>query len=123
MLIRLLKLKQRREQSLRAWLVQLAADDARLAARQTAVLEARRELQAAWRALAAHSGQFTQSALEHLRSELACHERQDQSLQNQLDTLVSERLQLAQTLAEQEGLLRKNLREQEKLRVLIGAEA
>lgn len=115
MLNLLMDAKRRREQGLRAGLARLATEDDGLAAREVA-LQARRSIVLdEWRALGACSGYYDQRALERLRSAIARLSNEEQTLRRQLDALAAERTQLAQTRAEQEGLLRKILRTQEKL--------
>lgn len=119
MLSQLLDIKHRRERSLRSALARLADEELALCARQDALHERRYTLYREWRALAAQSGCFDHLELEKLRADLARLEGEDQSLARQLEALAAERAQLARARGEQEGLLRRNLREQEKLLLLL----
>ncbi|MCD5329847.1 hypothetical protein ACFFU8_07890 [Chromobacterium piscinae] len=123
MLSQLLSIKRRRENSLRAALVRLADEELKLCARRDAIHERRHALYAEWRLQAARSGQFDQTELEKLRAALSRLEGEDQSLQRQLEELAAERLRLTQTRAEQETMLLRNLREQEKLSALLDGES
>ncbi|AOZ52128.1 hypothetical protein LQR31_22125 [Chromobacterium vaccinii] len=123
MLSQLLCIKRRRENSLRAALVRLADEELKLCARRDAIHERRHALYAEWRLQAARSGQFDQTELEKLRAALSRLEGEDQSLQRQLEELAAERLRLTQTRAEQETMLLRNLREQEKLSALLDDES
>ncbi|MBX9295203.1 type III secretion protein [Chromobacterium piscinae] len=123
MLSQLLSIKRRRENSLRAALVRLADEELKLCARRDAIHERRHALYAEWRLQAARSGQFDQTELEKLRAALSRLEGEDQSLQRQLEELAAERLRLTQTRAEQETMLLRNLREQEKLSALLDDES
>ncbi|WP_440216167.1 hypothetical protein [Chromobacterium piscinae] len=123
MLSQLLCIKRRRENSLRAALVRLADEELKLCARRDAIHERRHALYAEWRLQAARSGQFDQTELEKLRAALSRLEGEDQSLQRQLEELAAERLRLTQTRAEQETMLLRNLREQEKLSALLDGES
>ena len=123
MLSQLLCIKRRRENSLRAALVRLADEELKLCARRDAIHERRHALYAEWRLQAARSGQFDQTELEKLRAALSRLEGEDQSLQRLLEELAAERLRLTQTRAEQETMLLRNLREQEKLSALLEDES
>lgn len=123
MLSQLLCIKRRRENSLRAALVRLADEELKLCARRDTIHERRHALYAEWRLQAARSGQFDQTELEKLRAALSRLEGEDQSLQRQLEELAAERLRLTQTRAEQETMLLRNLREQEKLSALLDDES
>lgn len=123
MLSQLLCIKRRRENSLRAALVRLADEELKLCARRDEIHERRHALCAEWRLEAARSGQFDQTQLEKLRAALSRLEGEDQSLQRQLEELTAERLRLTQTRAEQETMLLRNLREQEKLSALLDDES
>lgn len=123
MLSQLLCIKRRRENSLRAALVRLVDEELKLCARRDAIHERRHALYAEWRLQAARSGQFDQTELEKLRAALSRLEGEDQSLQRQLEELAAERLRLTQTRAEQETMLLRNLREQEKLSALLDDES
>lgn len=119
MLSELLAIKRRRERGLRTGLARLADDELRLCHRQEGLQTRRENLHTDWRILAAESGCFDQRGLEALRASLAKLQGEDQALQHQQGALVVERTQLAQARAEQEALLRRNLREQEKLTLLL----
>ncbi|MBC8642784.1 type III secretion protein [Caballeronia sp. EK] len=119
MLKQLLEIKSRREQRCRRSLARLADDDLKLVKKQEALHVRRRLLQERWRVLAATSGEFTQHKLATLRADLAKLKSEDQTLQRHQEALVAERSQLATCRAEQETLLRRNLREQEKLMLLL----
>ena len=123
MLSQLLCIKRRRENSLRAALVRLADEELKLCARRDAIHERRHALYAEWRLQAARSGQFDHTELEKLRAALSRLEGEDQSLQRLLEELAAERLRLTQTRAEQETMLLRNLREQEKLSALLEDES
>lgn len=115
MLADLLDIKRRRERGQRALLVRLAEEDRRLESRQRALQARRLAVRADWRALTARRGSFDPDALARLRAAQGALDAEDHALRQQLDALLSERTQLAQTRAEQEGLLRTILRSQEKL--------
>ncbi|MDE1715961.1 hypothetical protein PWG14_26205, partial [Chromobacterium amazonense] len=119
MLNQLLDVKRRRERSLRAALARLADEELALCARQDAVHARRHTLYQEWRSLARQSGCFDHHGLERLRASLAKLEGEDQALARELETLAAERALLTQARAEQDSLLRRNLREQEKLVLLL----
>jgi hypothetical protein len=122
MLNQLLDVKRRRERSLRAALARLADEELALCARQDAVHARRHTLYQEWRSLARQSGCFDHHGLERLRASLAKLEGEDQALARELETLAAERALLTQARAEQDSLLRRNLREQEKLVLLLESE-
>lgn len=119
MLNRLLAIKRHREQGLLIRLARLAADDHRLCGQQDVLQGRRQALHGELRFLAATSGCLDRRALATLRTSLAKLAGEDQGLVRQLNALAAERAQLAQTRIEQDLLLRRNLREQEKLNFIL----
>ena len=113
--MRLLDIKRRREQGLRSGLVRLERESRELIERWQQVRAKRTALYEQWRELCARHGQFNHAELGQLRTELSKVDVENQRLYQQLGDIDAEKNRVAQRRAEQEGLLRKNLREQEKL--------
>ncbi|MBJ7263454.1 MAG: hypothetical protein JHC61_06825 [Burkholderiaceae bacterium] len=97
----------------------MAEDDCRLCGKQDMLHDRRQALHRELRILAATSGCFDRLGLARLRASLAKLEGEEQALVRQLDALLAERTQLAQTRDEQNLLLRRNLCEQEKLNFIL----
>ncbi|MFM0515214.1 hypothetical protein [Paraburkholderia sp. RL17-373-BIF-A] len=119
MLTQLLEIKRRRERGWRRSLARLARRDLDLCNTQELLGIRRSALREKWRALASASGQFSQRSLATLRSNLAKLQLEDHAIVRQQDALIAERDQLAKERVEQEALLRCNLREQEKLLLML----
>ncbi|QAU24334.1 type III secretion protein [Dyella sp. M7H15-1] len=119
MLMRLLEIKRRREQGLRAQLARLDREKDELMTRLEQVKAKRVALYEQWRELSARQGQFSQSELGKLRIALSKTEVENKRLQQQVADIDTEKDRLAQCRTEQEGILRKNLREQEKLAYMV----
>lgn len=117
--MRILDIKRRRERGLRANLVRLDRESDELMTHLEQIRAKRIVLYEQWRALAARDGQFNQSELGELRVALSKAEVENKRLHQQLGDIDAEKSRLAQCRAEQEGLLRKNLREQEKLAYIL----
>jgi tRNA C32,U32 (ribose-2'-O)-methylase TrmJ len=119
MLMRLLEIKRRRERGMRADLARLDREREELMTRLEQVKAKRVALYEQWRELSARHGQFNQSELGSLRGALSKVEIENKRLHQQCGDIDLEKSQLAQRRTEHEGLLRKNLREQEKLAYMM----
>lgn len=119
MLRQLLEIKRHRERGIRIRLTSIDEEELSLDVKAGELKARQRELRAEWQRLACQSGQFNQSGFGKLRAELERTERSDKALTIQLDGLAHERISLGERRVEQQQLLRKNLREQEKFAALV----
>lgn len=118
MLNQLLAIKRRRERNLHRALAALDDEARALSARQDALQQQREAVYRELRERTSQGGAFAPRALDTLRAELARLDSEGQSLARERDSVAAERRELERTRVEQEAALRRNLREQEKLRLL-----
>lgn len=116
---RLLSLKQRREQSLRAALSALARQDTDLQDSIARLLEQRRQLWSQWRDCGRVSQVLDHGALRDLKIELAQYHQQDHAMTERLEALRAEQDRVRSEQAEGQIQLRKLLVKQEKLNWLL----
>lgn len=115
----LLSIKAERERSLRSLLATYLQQETDLLCRKCRLLDQRQQHWASWRRHCALEQQFSHAQFQAHKRTLANHCEQDQQLTEHLDQVQAQWQRLQIDKSEQELLLRKNLREQEKLRIIL----
>lgn len=115
----LLSIKARRERSLRLLLATYTQQETDLLGKKGVLLDKRQQHWESWRRHCALEEQFSHAQFQMHRRTLANHCEQDLQLTEYLDQVQAEWQQLQIEKSEQQSLLRKNLLEQEKLRMIL----
>ncbi|EAA3660147.1 type III secretion protein [Salmonella enterica] len=118
MLKQLLYIKLRRERRLRTTLARLDKELTSLRLRQQQLICRQLELRRQRYQLTQQAGCMNQATLNRLRTSLCTLGSEVERLTHEQNALIDELERLKQLRAEQEILLRLNLREQEKLQLL-----
>lgn len=115
----LLTIKVQRECSLRLLFATYTQHEAELLDRKSALLEQRQQHWEAWRQQSLSEQQFSYEQFKMHKRTLAGYWEKDLHFIESLDQIQTEWQQLQINKSEQQALLRKNLLEQEKLRIIL----
>lgn len=115
----LLSIKSQRERSLRLLFATYLQQEADLLDRKNVLLDQRQQHWESWRRQSRLEQQFSHDQFQMHKRELAGHWEEDMRFTEHLDQIQSEWQQLQVSKSEQQSLLRKNLLEQEKLRMIL----
>ncbi|AWK15334.1 type III secretion protein [Candidatus Fukatsuia symbiotica] len=120
---RLLGIRERREQSLRRGIAQYCQQQAELNEQLAASRVKRQQLCQQLRELTQWCGLLAPAEFSEQKDQLHQLYQQERGQQSQISELLEQGQQLAEKVEEQRALLQRNLREQEKLRILIEDES
>lgn len=115
----LLSIKAKRERSLRLLFATTLQQEADLLSTKGALLDQRQHHWVAWRQACECEQQLSHAQFQGYKSTLASHWEQDLQLNEKLDHVQAEWQQLQIVKSEQASLLRSNLLEQEKLKMIL----
>ncbi|NWD64132.1 hypothetical protein [Pseudomonas sp. IPO3774] len=115
----LLSIKAKRERSLRLLFATYLQQEADLLERKNVLLDQRQQHWESWRRLSGIEQQFSHDQFQIHKRTLASYGEEDIRFTENLDQIKAEWQQLQVSKSEQQSLLRKNLLEQEKLRMIL----